>query len=65
MQRVHTLSLRSRPCSLIVIRWMLRRNIRLVRRLEWLTLWPKLGPLPHTSHLPAKLSPFASPLRAE
>lgn len=37
---------------------MLGRNIRLVRRLEWLTLWPKPGPLPQTSHFPANPAPL-------
>jgi hypothetical protein len=28
-------------------------NMRFVRRLEKLTLWPNVVVLPHTSHLPA------------
>lgn len=53
MHRVQTLTRLATPSTIIVLRWMLGTNKRFVRRLEKLTLRPKVVCLPHTSHLPA------------
>ena len=49
-QRVHSDSLRSRPSTVIFDLWMLGMKRVLVRRLEWLTLFPAWPALPHNSH---------------
>jgi len=38
------------PSTVIVTGWILGNQRRLVWRLEWLTLWPNCGDLPHKSH---------------
>ena len=41
------------PSMTTTLDWMFGLNMRFVRRLEKLTLWPNLVVLPQTSHLPA------------
>jgi len=36
--------------NMTVVFWMLGFQCRLVRTLEWLTLWPNWSPLPQMSH---------------
>ncbi len=43
------------PLTTITRDWIFGLNMRFVRRLEKLTLWPNLVVLPQTSHLPATL----------
>ncbi len=47
--------------TIIVVFWMFGRQGRFVFRLEWLTLWPKVTPLPHSSQRLRTLAPRASP----
>lgn len=49
-QRVQTLALRHLPFSRMVVFLTLGDQVRLVRRLEWLTLCPDWGPFPQISH---------------
>jgi hypothetical protein len=56
---VQTLTRCSLPSIVSLAEWIFGRNRRLVWRLEWLTLLPETGPLPHTSHRRAK---FRTPL---
>ena len=53
MHDVHTWRRRGAPFTSARTRWMLGFHRRLVRRWEWLTLIPKEGCLPHTSHTAA------------
>src|SRR5579871_5320287 len=53
MQPVQTNWRMGRPFTIVRTRWMLGRHIRLLRTWEWLTLMPKAGRLPHTSHTDA------------
>ena len=41
------------PSMTSTLDWIFGLNMRFVRRLEKLTLWPNLVVLPQTSHLPA------------
>ena len=50
MQRVQARTCLGRPCSMMVVLWILGSHIRLVCRLEWLTADPKLGIFPQMSH---------------
>ena len=51
MQRVQTLMLLTVPFLTALIFCRFGRQILLVLLLAWLTLFPKLGPLPHISHI--------------
>lgn len=51
MQVVHMYTRFSMPFSTTRTRWTFTFHRRLVCRIEWLTLLPNCGPLPHTSHL--------------
>jgi hypothetical protein len=51
MQRVQTLMLLTVPLRMALIFCRLGRQIFLVLLLAWLTLFPKLGPLPQISHI--------------
>jgi hypothetical protein len=48
MQRVQALIRRDAPFTLTDVFWTFGSQRRLVLRLEWLTLWPKTTPLPHS-----------------
>ena len=50
MQRVQSRALTSRPLTMIRAGWRLGMKRRRVRTLEWLTLLPDIGRLPHDSH---------------
>jgi hypothetical protein len=51
MQRVQTLMLLTVPFLTALIFCRFGRQILLVLLLAWLTLFPKLGPLPQISHI--------------
>ena len=46
------------PFTVIVSLWVLGRKRVLVRRLEWLTLFPDIPTLPQTSHFMIDPYPF-------
>jgi len=50
MQLVQTSILVGRPLTITSDFWMFGIQRRLVRRFEWLTLWPNCGPLPQIEH---------------
>src|SRR5207302_2708582 len=50
MHRVQSRAFTGRPLTVIVAGWRLGMKRRRVRTLEWLTLLPDIGPLPHASH---------------
>jgi hypothetical protein len=52
-QLVQTFLRFATPSITTTLDWMFGLNMRFVRRLEKLTLWPNLVVLPQTSHLPA------------
>ena len=52
-QPVQTFLRLATPSMTTTLDWMFGLNMRFVRRLEKLTLWPNLVVLPQTSHLPA------------
>src|SRR5215208_1363942 len=52
-QPVQTFLRFATPSMTTTLDWMFGLNMRFVRRLEKLTLWPNLVVLPQTSHLPA------------
>ena len=52
-QPVQTFLRFATPSMTNTLDWMFGLNMRFVRRLEKLTLWPNLVVLPQTSHLPA------------
>ena len=51
MQRVQTFFLRIRPLSTMRIFWIFGLQTRFDFRWEWLTLFPKMGRLPHTEQI--------------
>jgi hypothetical protein len=51
MQRVQTLMVLTVPLRTAFIFWRFGCQVRLVLLLAWLTLFPKLGPLPHIAHI--------------
>jgi hypothetical protein len=51
MQRVQTLMVLTVPLRTAFIFWRFGSQVLLVLLLAWLTLFPKLGPLPHISHI--------------
>jgi hypothetical protein len=59
-QPVQTFLRFATPSMTNTLDWMFGLNMRFVRRLEKLTLWPNLVVLPQTSHLPATSSSFRS-----
>src|SRR5215208_8332507 len=59
-QPVQTFLRFATPSMTTTLDWMFGLNMRFVRRLEKLTLWPNLVVLPQTSHLPATSSSFRS-----
>lgn len=50
-QRVQTFIWRTEPPTLTRTRCVFGNRTRLVLRLEWLTLWPDIAPLPQTSQI--------------
>ena len=52
-QPVQTFLRLATPSMTSTLDWMFGLNMRFVRRLEKLTLWPNFVVLPQTSHLPA------------
>jgi len=52
-QLVQTFRRFATPSITSTLVWIFGLNMRFVRRLEKLTLWPNVVVLPHTSHLPA------------
>ena len=52
-QPVQTFLRFATPSMATTLDWMFGLNMRFVRRLEKLTLWPNFVVLPQTSHLPA------------
>ena len=54
-QPVQTFRRFDTPSMTITRDWIFGLNMRFVRRLEKLTLWPNFVVLPQTSHLPATL----------
>ena len=53
MHEVQTDNRRGEPATIARTRWMLGFQRRLLRRWEWLTLIPKEGCLPQSSHTEA------------
>lgn len=51
MQRVQTLTLRTVPLLMVLIFCRFGCQVRRVLLFAWLTLLPKLGPLPQISHI--------------
>ena len=49
MQRVQAYTRRGAPLTSTSVFCTLGSQRRLVLRFEWLTLWPKVAPLPHSS----------------
>ena len=52
-QPVQTFRRLATPLMTRTLDWIFGLNMRFVRRLEKLTLWPNVVDLPQTSHLPA------------
>jgi hypothetical protein len=50
MQRVQRVILTTLPSLMILACWMLATQRWLVRRFEWLTLWPNCSDFPQISH---------------
>ena len=50
MHRVQASTRRDTPLTSTDVFWMLGNQRRLVLRLEWLTLCPKVTPLPQRAH---------------